>query len=78
MEARRDIRPRLLRLAPGGDTRRPMDSDKDTERREVERVSDALETATENLPTTSPWLMPFVKAWRAIRDGLSQMPPRNG
>jgi hypothetical protein len=66
MEARA-IRRAGLRVIDGGRDDPRMD---DREREEVEGVAARLKEAVRNLPVGSPWLRPFRRLLRAIREGL--------
>lgn len=71
MEAVSGSRPVELRVVAGGATSGRVESDEERERRGLRRVADALRRAIrEDLPATSSWLLPFQKAWRAVRDEL--------
>jgi hypothetical protein len=56
-----------LRVLEGGRENVGMD---DREREEVEGVAARLKEAVRNLPVGSPWLRPFRRLLRAIREGL--------
>jgi hypothetical protein len=67
MEAGRPIRRMDLRVVEGG---RDDPRVEDREREEVEGVAARLREAVRNLPVGSPWLRPFRRLLRAIREGL--------
>jgi hypothetical protein len=64
-------------ISGGGDDAAVHESDEEREQRIISRVGAALREAVRELPPTSSWRLPFVKAWRAIRDDLRRR-RRNG
>lgn len=73
MEARPSCRARLQVIGGGAHTHPVKDEpDEDRERRSIAKVGAALKQALEELPSTSSWRLPFLKAWRAIRDELGR------
>jgi hypothetical protein len=65
--------PTRLQVVPGGrDDGRVADRDRDREREEVEGVAARLREAVRNLPVGSPWLLPFRRLLRAIREALKR------
>jgi hypothetical protein len=58
-----------LQVVPGGRDDAGV-ADRDREREEVEGVAARLRQAVRNLPSRSPWLLPFRRLLRAIREGL--------